>query len=133
MAVDMSDLIAQIENTAAEAFVSAQDAFIELLIEAAPRNTGALGESFQATVGSAGTVITGTIVNTQQYASMVDEGTAPHEIQGNPLLAFDVGGVTVIVHSVQHPGTDPDGFWTDNMTDEQWAFLLQEAFESLSF
>ncbi len=130
---DVSGLLVELENLATQAFVDAQQAFIELLIEAAPRKTGALAESFRASVGSTGVVVTGEIWNTQQYASYVDEGTAPHEIQGNPLLAFDFGGTTVIVHSVQHPGTDPDPFWTDHVTDDQWAFLLQQSLDSLSF
>lgn len=130
---DTSELLAQIENLGSEAFVSAQDAFIQLLIEAAPIDTGVLRESFQATVGSAGTIVTGTITNTQEYSSFTDTGTAPHEITGNPYLAFSVGGVDVVVTSVQHPGTAGTNWWTDNMTDEQWAFLLQEALDSLSF
>ena len=130
---DVSQLIAQLEASAADAFAEAQDALIDVLVAAAPRKTGVLQESFRATIGSSGTVITGTLVNNADYASYVDEGTRPHEIQGNPLLAFEAFGMTVIVHSVQHPGTDPDPFWTDNMTDDQWSFLLQEAFDASTF
>jgi hypothetical protein len=44
------------------------------------------------------------------YASYVDGGTRAHEIHGNPLLTFKIGGRWVSVRGVHHPGTKPDGF-----------------------
>ncbi len=44
------------------------------------------------------------------YASFVDGGTRPHEIHGDPLLTFKIGGRWVSVRGVQHPGTKPYGF-----------------------
>ncbi len=35
----------------------------------------------------------------------LEDGTRPHKIQGNPLLAFTIGGRKVVVRSVNHPGT----------------------------
>lgn len=46
------------------------------------------------------------------YPVVVENGSNPHVIEGNPLLAFDwpKEGVFVITHSVQHPGTSPKPF-----------------------
>ena len=46
----------------------------------------------------------------KSYAYWVHQGTHPHIIQGNPLLAFNWaknGGRLTIVHFVHHPGTRP--------------------------
>lgn len=51
----------------------------------------------------------GEIVAAASYSSFVEEGTAPHEIRGNP-LAFEVGGETVFARRVQHPGTRSQPF-----------------------
>lgn len=47
------------------------------------------------------------------YAIFVHEGTRPHKITGNPLLAFAwpaAGLNPAIFHSVNHPGTKPNRF-----------------------
>ena len=44
------------------------------------------------------------------YASYVNDGTRPHEIWGNPLLTFKIGGRWVSTPMVNHHGTQPDGF-----------------------
>lgn len=68
-----------------------------------------------------------------EHASYTDEGTDPHRIHGNPLLAFDIGGETVIVHYVDHPGTDGTRWWTDTMTDASWQDALEGAAERVQF
>lgn len=58
----------------------------------------------------------------------LDEGTEPHTIPGNPLLAFDWGGQRVIVHSVNHPGSTKDvGWWSEFMVQETWTAALEGA------
>lgn len=46
------------------------------------------------------------------YPVVVEKGSRPHRIEGNPLLAFNwpAQGVFVITHSVEHPGTSPNPF-----------------------
>lgn len=68
-----------------------------------------------------------------EYASFTDEGSEPHEIHGNPLLAFEWEGQLVIVRSVHHPGTRGTRWWSDLMTDEQWATSLEAAARDVRF
>ena len=104
------------------------DAFQALLVdleETAPRDTGAMAEAITLSASDDGdTLLTRTIVSPAEYSSFVDEGTAPHRIEGNPLLSF-VGrdGTRVTVHFVDHPGTQRTGFWTDKVNDLQ-SYLL---------
>lgn len=56
----------------------------------------------------------------ESYSLFVHEGTQPHVIEGNPLLAFpwdhgpDGPGMYFFA-KVQHPGTQPNRFFTDNL------------------
>lgn len=69
-----------------------------------------------------------------EYASFTDEGTQPHVIEGNPLLAFETGdGELVIVRSVFHPGTERTGWYSDLMTDENYQQALDDASSRLRF
>ncbi len=70
---------------------------------------------------------------TAAYASFTDEGSDPHTIEGNPLLAFNwpkVGKV-MILHSVQHPGTQGTRWWSNSVNPDHWAEILQEAFDAI--
>lgn len=56
-----------------------------------------------------------TVGPTVDYAGYVVGGTAPHRIDGRPLLAFHwarIGEFVVLPH-VQHPGTAPNRFMDD--------------------
>jgi hypothetical protein len=45
------------------------------------------------------------------YPVVIENGSRPHPIEGNPLLAFNWPGKGfIITHSVQHPGTSPKPF-----------------------
>lgn len=96
----------------------------ELLDEVVPIDTGELRDS---------QVIEQTgdnewqVVYEAEHATFTDEGTAPHTIEGNPLLAFEWEGELVIVHSVEHPGTTGTFWFTDTFTDENWSRCLEEA------
>lgn len=50
------------------------------------------------------------VVSNADYSVYVHEGTRPHKITGNPLLAFMWRGSLVIVRSVNHPGTRANRF-----------------------
>lgn len=53
------------------------------------------------------------------YGIFVNEGTRPHIIKGNPLLAFERGGRTIIVRSVRHPGTRGQHFAEKTVSKSQ--------------
>jgi hypothetical protein len=99
---------------------------------AAPIDTGALSLSGVVTTEGSSDGAVSTIKFTEDYASYQDEGTGPHDIFGNPYLAFQVGGQTVIVHHVSHPGsTKNKGWFTDRAGDESlWALACQAALDS---
>lgn len=63
-----------------------------------------------------------------EYASWLDEGTDPHPIEGNPLLAFfwEAIGEFVIVPHVDHPGTEATEWWSSVMSEENYADVLNE-------
>lgn len=68
-----------------------------------------------------------------EHASFTDEGTGPHRIEGNPLLAFHIDGELVIVHFVDHPGTTGTHWWSDTMAEESWQNALDGAAERVRF
>lgn len=70
---------------------------------------------------------------TAEHASFTDEGTVAHPIRGNPLLAFDWNGERVIVHSVNHPGTQGTRWWSDTMTDLGFQEALDSAASRVRF
>lgn len=85
-----------------------------------------------STVDESGGEWRSSLAYTAEYASFTDEGSDPHTIEGNPLLAFNwpAVGKFMIVHSVQHPGSSGTRWWSDKMTPDNWAQMLQEAFDS---
>lgn len=81
----------------------------------APVKSGALRASLTVTQSreTSGQWATGREVSANTpYAGFVTTGTAPHTITGRPLLAFfwPVTGTTMVVRSVQHPGTTGNNF-----------------------
>lgn len=48
-----------------------------------------------------------------EYALFVHEGTSPHEITGNPLLAWNGDDGPAFARSVQHPGTKAQPYLRD--------------------
>jgi HK97 gp10 family phage protein len=88
-----------------------------------PVKSGNLRDSLGVKVTS-GSVIIGPDVNKAPYATFVEHGTKPHVIKAKngKALAFTVGGRTVIVRSVNHPGTTAQPFvmpafetWVDSI------------------
>ena len=70
------------------------------LRNAAPERTGALKSSIMSHVGSNYAEVTVGV----PYAVFVDQGSAPHIIQGEPLLVFEKDGRSVFARKVNHPG-----------------------------
>lgn len=67
------------------------------------------------------------VVSPAEYSSFVDEGTDPHEIRGNPYLAFfwPKTGKFEVFRSVEHPGTPRTGWWTDTLA--RWGEFVAAA------
>lgn len=99
----------------------------------APKDTGALADSSQVDTQPNGDGAVSTITFDTEYASYLDEGTGPHQIDGNPLLAFEWGGQTVIVHSVQHPGSTKHVNWFTGpaLDDAAWGSAVQDALDGI--
>ena len=70
--------------------------------ELAPKDTRALKESIHVTGGN---WLYHIQPGTPPYDVYMEEGTAPHIIEGNPWLYWDE--LEHPVHSVNHPGTQP--------------------------
>lgn len=98
----------------------------------APVDEGELVASREISTQATGDGAVSTLRYTAEHASWNDEGTGPHTIEGNPLLAFQWGGQTVIVHSVEHPGsTKNKGWFSDKVNDESlWALQVQAVLSS---
>lgn len=89
-------------------------------------------DSEEAVVLNEGEVWQGTLAYTVDHASYLDDGTGPHQITGNPLLAFPWHGMQVIVRSVQHPGSQiHKGWFSDVITDENWADTLTRSLDTV--
>lgn len=88
-------------------------------------------DSLEMIITSEGEQWSGELNFTSPHASYSDEGTEPHDIQGNPLLAFQWQGSLVIVHSVHHPGTPRTGWFTDNVTDDAWTQQVSDALDTI--
>lgn len=73
----------------------------------APVDTARLRAGHTMRVGTKGLKIRGEVISTVKYSMDVHNGTGPHIIRARrgKALAFKMGGRTVIVKSVRHPGT----------------------------
>lgn len=93
----------------------------------APRRSGCLGDTIvkraveEDPVGLSIRIVSDTTPCTppgkEPYSYFVHEGTPPHPIIARPggVLAFDWMGQTIFVKSVQHPGTQPNRFLSNNL------------------
>ncbi len=128
---DVSGLLVELENLGLDVFIDAQQILGDEAREAAPVDTGALRDSLELAVGGGGVVITGSIAFTADQAGFTNDGTQPHEITGDPLV-FEIGGQTIFVTRVDHPGTQATHWFDNAVSDETWARAVQEALDSLS-
>lgn len=128
MAVDLSALIAELENGAAGALNEAAERMVAESNLRAPIDTGNLSESGQVTVhASPAAYMTATVANETPYASFQDQGTGGST--GNPWLTFQVkGGGWVKVHTTAPvPATR---FWEDVMTADNLAENIDAALDT---
>lgn len=123
MTVDVSGLLDQIETYALEIGHVCASELEAIVKDAAPvGETGQLRDAITAEVTGAGGGSVSILVDSPAEASSwTDEGTDPHRIEGNPLLAFDwpagpTGGLW-IGHGVNHPGNPAQNWFGDPMPD----------------
>jgi len=123
MSVDVSDLKAAVADWI-DAGCAAAAAELGGQLDV-PVKTGALLASQQVDTGGGGFEWSGSLAFTEDYASYTDTGSDPHRIEGNPLLAFEMDGDLVIVHSVNHPGSPGTRWFEDGASDEMWAQAVE--------
>lgn len=129
MPVDVTGLVTAVIDAAPRICEDAAEAMERDVTLSAPVDTGALSRSGQVQTTASGTGAVSTLTYTEEYASFLEDGTGPHVIEGNPLLAFQWGGQTVIVHSVNHPGSTKWKGWFSNKAEDEslWGLLVQAA------
>lgn len=129
--MSFADLERQIRDRAFELVSAASEVVLQETRAAAPVDTGRLRDSIElGPVVMAGDKVSVTIGSPLDYALFTDVGTRPHEITGNPLLAFEwpaAGPGVFFFHSVQHPGTTgTDWFGTNDLSvmGNRWSDAL---------
>lgn len=83
----------------------------------APRESGALARSISMIHAREARGQYMTIGSDVRYAEAVHEGTKPHEITAKQagILRFSSGGRMIYSHHVDHPGTRPNHYLTDQL------------------
>lgn len=127
VSVDSSALRAELSQWFDEAFDRAGGDWLAELEGVAPYATGELVASGRFDSFGGGPAYSGEMAFDAPQALWTDEGTKPHQIVGNPLLAFEWQGRTMIVHSVNHPGTPATLWWSQRVTNDGWASELDRA------
>lgn len=100
--------------------LAVQDQMIPASKEAAQVRTGAMREGIHADPAQdLGDTIHTTVYSDATYSSFMDAGTAPHRIDGNPLLSFhwEKIGRNVVFRFVNHPGTVGSNFFDLTLED----------------
>lgn len=74
-----------------------------------PVDTGNLRAQHRMRVKDLKTMVKGEVINGAKYAAAVHDGSKSHTITARKkkALRFKIGGRTVLVRSVRHPGTKP--------------------------
>lgn len=120
---DLSGIRATFEDTCRRVRVGAEEMAINLAEDGADYargnhsytdRTGDLTGSIQwrPVSASAGQITTEIIAGGSKapYARIIEEGSKPHKIRGNPLVFTAKSGDLVFCREVDHPGTRPYGF-----------------------
>lgn len=112
----------EVRQATETAFQNAVNRIVQMLIAAAPVDTGELRDSI--TVVFTGDL--GASIIAAGHGRFTDEGTAPHTIEpvDAAALMFEIAGRTIFAKSVNHPGIQATGWWTD--TFEQFDSILDE-------
>lgn len=117
MTVDVSGLRDMVESYAQQVGDVTGAELERIVKDAAPVASGETRDEITVDVSGGGGQISLLVDSPAEQSSYTDEGTAAHKIEGNPLLAFDMGGSTVIVRSVNHPVTPAQRWFDQPMAD----------------
>lgn len=131
MSVDVSGLVNLVEQYAHEVGQVTGDELERIVKDAAPVASGDTRDAINVTVSGGGGTIGITVDSPAEQSSYTDEGTSAHKIEGNPLLAFEMGGSLVIVHSVNHPGNAAQ-HWFSQPMEEHFQTALDIAASQVS-
>ena len=129
-----------VEQWSLDVFAEAVELILDELDDAVPvgPDRARTGPRLKDTLDVKAGVDNVTIAYLAEHASFTDEGTAPHRIDGNPLLSFywadgPNGPGTYVFRFVNHPGTEGTHWWTGTMTDDNWQNALDQAAENVRF
>jgi hypothetical protein len=129
-------LQAMVQAAAATAFENAVDAVYEqITVLQPPSRSGELADSmYRDDTVADETSFLAQVGNIAPQALFTDQGTSPHEIDGNPLLVFDWpegynGPGTYAFRHVSHPGNEGTN-WFSGPT-QAFADQLQQEFDNL--
>jgi hypothetical protein len=130
LAVDLSDLKRQLAQTEAARVRSAVRAMTDELKRTAPVDSGELARKTGVAVTAANDrQVTAVAEMDTTYAQVVREGSRPHVIRprSRQALAFywPKRGATVVLASVNHPGTAANPFFDRVVSD--WRGYLERA------
>lgn len=113
--IDISGLLDSIETYAQDVGQVTRDELERIVKDAAPVVSGEMRDAISVEVSGGSGSISLTVESPTEQSSYTDDGTQPHDIVGNPLLAFEMNGALVIVHSVHHPGTTAQKWFEEPM------------------
>lgn len=133
MATDLSQITTALIDACPAIVEDAANAMgRDVQLSAPVGETGDLSRDWEVQTSADSSGASATLTFTTEYASYQEEGTGPHQIDGNPLLAFNWNGQTVIVHSVHHPGSTKNVGWFSNKAEDEslWTLLCQAAADS---
>lgn len=123
---DATNLRSHLLRWAADVHAYAVEHTVEALRDAAPEKTGETKREIRAVPQSSPGTFATDITSPTPQGEWAEHGTAPHVIEGNPLLAFQWNGKLTIVRHVHHPGTAAKPWFHPTLIDA-WPRTLQEA------
>lgn len=135
MAVDTTGLRSQVARLNRRIFDDAAQGMLKEAEGAAPVDTGETVRSGRiAARAQAATAQRAKLRFPTPQAEWTDAGTRPHVIRPKTkrALAFTVGGRSVVVTRVNHPGNPGTRWFTDTVTDSRWRSLLQRAANTIT-
>lgn len=123
----------KLEEEALRLAEDAADIIAERLDDVVPRDSGTLADSQEIRVFVNGPKVSAKIGYSAPHAKFTDEGGDPHPIVAKNVsfLLFEGtnerAGTTVLVPSVNHPGSEGTKWYSDNVTASAWSVAIEAA------
>lgn len=131
---DTSATKARLEKWAQRVFFDAAQSMADKDTRDVPRDTGALAQTRRLQINE--TAYTASVEYPGDLPNWLEDGTGPHRIDGNPLLAFNwpkAGGVVFLRH-VNHPGSRKQvGWFTNTWNEDTFRLFLEFAVQKVAF